>query len=204
MPQFDIRDPYEVKRLLRRRRLMGGDRFDEVWNGVYVMSPLADPDHQELATALSGVLRLLKERGPCSIFAGLNVSDRPTQWKKNFRCPDVAVYFPSNPAKRMKAHYVGGPDFAVEIASPYDRSREKFDFYASVGVRELLIVDRNPWLLELFRADPGGFESVGTSDSAESATISSRVLDLTFRLVDSDPRPSIEVYEPTSGRIWLA
>ena len=28
------------------------DRFDEVWNGVYVMAPIADNEHQDLADAL--------------------------------------------------------------------------------------------------------------------------------------------------------
>ena len=59
------------------------------------------------------------------IFPGCNVSDRPKRWKKNYRCPDVAVFLPGNPAEDRETHWFGGPDFAVEILSPYDRSREK-------------------------------------------------------------------------------
>src|SRR5262245_31867097 len=32
-------DPAEVRRLIRHRQKCGGDRYDEVWDGVYVMAP---------------------------------------------------------------------------------------------------------------------------------------------------------------------
>ena len=38
---------------------------------------------------------------------------------------------------------VGGPDFLVEVASPGDRSLDKLAFYEGIGVRELLMVDRD-------------------------------------------------------------
>jgi hypothetical protein len=41
-------EPTELKRLVRQRRDSGADRFDEVWDGVYVMAPLADNEHQSL------------------------------------------------------------------------------------------------------------------------------------------------------------
>ena len=55
-------EPSELKRLIRQRRRCGGDRYDEVWDGVYVMAPLADNEHQslglKLAIALSDALAL--------------------------------------------------------------------------------------------------------------------------------------------------
>jgi hypothetical protein len=41
-----VLDPAEERRLKRQRALTGADRFDEVWNGVYVMAPLANNEHQ--------------------------------------------------------------------------------------------------------------------------------------------------------------
>jgi len=42
-------EPTELKRLIiRQRRESGADRFDEVWDGVYVLAPLAD--NQQPAT----------------------------------------------------------------------------------------------------------------------------------------------------------
>ena len=35
---------------------MGGDRYDEVWDGVYMMSPPANDEHQQLVTDFSAVL----------------------------------------------------------------------------------------------------------------------------------------------------
>ena len=50
-------DPALSERLLAERRKSGGDRYDEVWDGVYIMSPLANDEHQEIATGLGGRTR---------------------------------------------------------------------------------------------------------------------------------------------------
>ncbi|MGO9918852.1 MAG: Uma2 family endonuclease, partial [Isosphaeraceae bacterium] len=141
-------NPVDLAHLIRERRECGGDRYDEVWDGVYVMSPLADNEHQQLGFDLAWAIKMgLGQR--IRIFPGCNVSSRSQRWKRNYRCPDVAVFLPDNPAEDRKTHWFGGPDFAVEIQSPFDRSREKFGFYAKVGVRELMFVARRPWSLEL-------------------------------------------------------
>lgn len=198
-------DPIELARLIRERRESGGDRYDEVWDGVYVMSPLADNEHQELGFDLAAVIKLaLGPAARARIFPGCNVSDRPRGWKKNFRCPDVAVFLPGNPAEDRRTHWYGGPDFAVEILSPYDRSREKLDFYGKVGVRELLLVARRPWSLELHRHDEQGWSPAETFDLASGRVLPSAVLPLSFRLVDGPTRPRIEVRKSDGGQHWLA
>ena len=199
-------DPMELASLLRDRRESGGDRYDEVWDGVYVMSPLADNEHQQLGFDLAGAIKLgLGQDERIRIFPGCNVSDRPKQWKKNYRCPDVAVFLPGNQAEDRDSHWFGGPDFAVEILSPYDRSREKFAFYAKVGVRELLFVTRRPWCLELYRRTGQDWGLVGKSEpSLESSLLSSEVLSLGFRLVPGSKRPRIEVSQTAGTARWLA
>ncbi len=47
--------------------------------------------------------------------------------------------------------------------SPDDRAREKLAFYAKVGTREVLLVDRDPWALELFRLREGRLAQVSRS-----------------------------------------
>ncbi len=133
----------------------------------------------------------------------LNISDQPADWSKNFRCPDVAIYLPGNPAQLKTAYWYGGPDFAVEVISPRDRSRKKLDFYAKVGVREMLLVDRKPWSLELYRLSDGELKLVGkvTPDPAQS--LISQVLPVSFRLLPGDPRPTIEVTQTEDSRQWL-
>ncbi len=197
-------EPGELRRIIRQRQQCGGDRYDEVWEGVYVMSPLADNEHQligfRLATVVATALGTLAQ-----VFPGCNVSDRPKRWQRNYRCPDVAVFLPGNPAKDRKTHWYGGPDFAAEIMSRHDRSREKFDFYFTVGVRELLLVDRHPWRLELYRSDKSQWNTDGHSavDDPSASILHSEVLQLGFRLVKGPTRPQIEVSRAKPKGKWL-
>jgi Uma2 family endonuclease len=199
-------DPIELARLIRERRRCGGDRYDEVWDGVYVMSPLADNEHQELASNLAAGMKFgLSHQQDVRIFAGCNVSSRKQRWNKDYRCPDVAVFLPGNPAEDRGTHWYGGPDFAAEILSPFDRSREKFDFYAKVGVRELLLVARRPWSLELYRRAEKVWKPIGTSEpTADSVVLKSTVLPLEFRLVAGANRPRIELIQTETAARWLA
>lgn len=200
-----ILDPDDQQRIIRRRQVTGADRYDEVWNGVYVMSPIADNEHQHLVTMLtSGLLHALGDDGVTRVYAGVNVSDQEVSWERNYRCPDVAVFLPGNPAQDRITHYLGGPDFAVEIVSRYDRSRKKYRFYSSVGVRELLLVDRSPWSLELVRNHNGRWELVGKSTLDDPTAIKSTVLPVMFRLVDANPRPRISIAREDGSNHWLA
>ena len=149
----------------------------------------------ELEIALSGLAHSL-----------VDVSDRQVGWEQNYRCPDVAVVLPDSSAVDCGAFYFGGPDFLVEVASDYDRSREKFDFYASVGVREFLIVDRAPWQLELYALLSDGWKLTGTATASNGLLLASSVLPLTFQLVApaSPGRPQIVVATPHGERRWFA
>jgi hypothetical protein len=188
-------EPGELKRLIRRRRRAGGDRWDEVWDGVYVMPPLADNEHQGLGLELAiGLHSVLGPDEGAQIFAGCNISDQPRRWRRNYRCPDVAVFLPVNPAEDRGTHWFGGPDLAVEILSRFDRSREKFDFYAKVGVQELLLVDRRPWQLELHRRVEDHWVLVGKMAlDAPGGGLPSEVLPVIFRLVSGAKRPKLEI-----------
>ncbi len=201
-----ILPPTDLKRLIGGRQVTGADRYDEVWDGVYVMSPEADNHHQRLASKLTGVIdQALGGGEEIDVLAGTNVSDRSDDWTQNYRVPDVAVFLPGNPAEDRESHWLGGPDFAVEVISPDDQSREKFDFYAQVGVRELMLIDRRPWCLELHRWEDDHWVLVGKSDlTRQLAALSSAVLPLTFRLVPGKRRPRVEVTRTTDAQTWLA
>jgi len=199
-------NPVDLAHLIRERRECGGDRYDEVWDGVYVMSPLADNEHQRLGFTLSSAIHAaLGSREDIQVFPGCNVSSRSQRWRRNYRCPDVAVFLPGNPAEDRDTHWFGGPDFAVEIQSPCDRSQEKFGFYAKVGVRELMFVARRPWSFELHRRAGQEWQLVGKSEpTAESLLLKSAVLPLGFRLVPATERPRIEVSQTEGDLRWLA
>lgn len=198
-----INDRSVEKRLIARRRAMGVDRYDEVWNGVYVMSPLPNLDHRYFATRLAGVIQSwLDLKGSGIVFAGANVSDRRRGWKKNFRCPDVAIYLNDNPAEPCGTHWRGGPDFAIEIVSPGDRSRKKLPFYAQVETRELLILDRQPRQWELYELLNGALVSLGTSTPENGQILHSAVLDLDFSLAAAAPRPQLIVAARDGAARW--
>ena len=202
MPKV-ILPPWDFKQLVRRRRRMGVDHLDEVWDGVYVMAPEGDIEHQTFSGDLYGILKVgMADREGAQVFPPINISDRD-DWRKNYRCPDASVLLPGNPAQNRRTHLFGGPDFAVEILSPRDRSRKKFAFYAKVRVRELLLIDRDPWCLELYRLRDGQYDLVGKSDPDQPAPLASAVLPLTFRLLPGEPRPRLEVARPDGTQRWV-
>jgi Uma2 family endonuclease len=198
-----VMEPLIAERLRAEREATDGAKHDEVWNGVTIMSPLPNNEHQLLASQLWLVFHmLLTETGGGTAFDGVNVSDREEGWLENFREPDVAVFLKGNPAKDCGTHWCGGPDLAVEILSPKDLAREKRPFYARIGVRELLIVDRDPWALELYRLDGGELGLVGLSTLEQPDSLSSAVLPLVFRLVPGTDRPALEVGRADGSQKW--
>ena len=192
-------------RLIAERQASGADRFDEVWEGVYMVAPLANNEHTDLQAGLVGAIRNALGWGtPARVQPGANVSDREEDWTHDYRCPDVVVVLSGSRARDCGTHWFGGPDFAVEIASTGDRSREKFEFYTEVGLRELVLLDRQPWQLELYRLSADGhFELVGRSDPAGSAVVKSEVLPVSLRLVAGPTRPQIEVVHHDGVQRWL-
>jgi Uma2 family endonuclease len=199
-----VLDPHFTKKFISQRRETGNDRWDEVWDGVYLLMPNPNLEHQEIAAGLTMVLGpVVQWPGLGRVFPGANVSDQLDDWTRNYRCPDVAVYLSGNPAIAHEAYWYGGPDFAVEIVSPDDRSRDKLDFYAKVGVRELLLVERSPWALELYQRQGSALNLVGTSKPDQPAALASAVLPLTFRLVSGAGRPVIEVVHTDGLQRWV-
>lgn len=167
-----IQDREVERELIRDRRERGLDRWDEVWEGTYVIMPLPNNEHQELVGEICRILKEVVRTGSGGrVFPGCNVSDRGRNWMQNFRCPDVAVYLAENPAVDHGTHWQGGPDLAIEIVSPDDRSFEKLEFYGSIGTRELLILDRDPWRLELYRRTDGGLSPVMANGVVATETV---------------------------------
>jgi Uma2 family endonuclease len=199
-----IRDPSTQRAILRQRANNQSDRWDEVWEGVYVVSPQPNDEHQEIATLLASIFAHIIDFAKLGkVRAGVNVTDRKKEWKQNYRCPDVAVFLNGTTAVNLGTRWLGGPDFVVEVVSKGDSAREKLDFYAKVGVRELLLVDRFPWALELYRLEAGLLNLVGTSDPSQSQILTSEALPLTFRLIPGEPRPRIEVAHSDGVQRWM-
>jgi Uma2 family endonuclease len=181
MPTARILEPLVVQELIRHRQKMGIDQYDEVWDGVYVVPPLATNPHQTLVGEYTTVLMLVvRLEGKGLVLPGANVSDRRRRWEKSFRCPDVVVVLNGGRAVDCGTHWLGGPDFLIEIRSPGDDTDEKLPFYSLLGVRELLIVHRDTRELQLFRHDGNQLALVGTGDAAHPGPLVSEVLPLKF------------------------
>jgi Uma2 family endonuclease len=200
-----ILDEYEAEKYRAAREAERPESRDEVWDGVLVVPPNPHNEHQRLVMDLCYAFCTVADRSADDqVLPGANVSDREDGWLQNYRIPDAVVYLAGNPARNSHTHWVGGPNLAVEIGSPGEDPRLKLDFYAKVGTRELLVVDRAPWALELYRLDAGRLLSVGRSDAANPAVLASAVLPLAFQLRDGTPRPTILLTHTGTGQTWTA
>ena len=122
----------EVNGWLERRRRLGQDLRDEVWDGVYHVAPYEHARNGIVAWALG-----LAVTGP-ALAAGLvpggsfNLGD-----PDDFRVPDLGFHrAPVTPAL-----YMPTAALVVEVLSPGDETIAKLPFYARRGVQEVWVVD---------------------------------------------------------------
>ena len=183
------------------------DRWDEVWEGSIVMSPMANNQHIGIGFKLCQAFAAVIDWNAGDIaFPGGNVSDRVQDWDKyNYRIPDALVVLANSLAVDHGTHWVGGPDLVVEITSPGEKPQLKLPFYAQVGTREVLIVHRDPWKLELFQLNTQQkLELAGESDITSSQVITSSVLPLSFQLIQGAARPIIVMQHTQTRQRWEA
>ncbi len=148
-----IENPELEEDLKSRRQAWGADGHDEVWEGVYFMSPLADNDHQDWVYEFSTVLgEAVKKRGLGKVYPGVNLAGSAENWEYDYRVPDVAVFLNDTAAENHDTFWTGAADFLVEITSPRDRAYDKLPFYSRLGVREVLILNRQKMGARTLRA----------------------------------------------------
>ena len=128
-----VRDPQpaEFEALLERRRRLGQDLFDEVWEGVLHMNPAPHSQHGRLEWQLAGILAPLAAAADLRALGQFNLGE-----EGDYRVPDGALVRPG-----QDAVYLPTAALVLEIVSPGDESWEKLPFYAARGVEEVLIVD---------------------------------------------------------------
>ncbi len=129
-----VRDPQpvEFERLLERRRRLGQDLLDEVWDGVYHMNPAPSGRHADVVQQLAVLLeQSAHEAGLAPMVSIFNLGE-----PGNYRVPDGGLH-----REREDRVYYQTAALVVEIVSPDDETWEKLPFYAAHQVDELLIVD---------------------------------------------------------------
>ncbi len=188
-----VLDPAAAEHLLAERRRLGQDRKDEVWNGTYMMSPDPTFNHNLIAFELCAIFTQVVKPLGGKAYPGGNVSDRAKGWEQNYRCPDVVVLFPQNPARNLNTVLVGGPDFAVEIISPHDHAHEKLPFYGKIKTRECLYIDSEEKCVELYRLNGDQMDLVAKLNSENGLSCESQVLQLRFQVKAEGSQTLLEV-----------
>src|SRR5439155_19396107 len=177
-----ILDPGESRAYIEQRQELGIDKYDEVWEGVYVVPPIATNPHQDLVLALAVIFHsVVMAEGRGRVLPGANVSDRRKGWEKNHRVPDVVVVLKDGRAIDCGTHWFMGPDFLVEIQCPKEKPPAKLPFYSKVQVRELLVIHPKTRRMELYRHDGQELRLVEPEDYRREKWLVSKVLPLAFR-----------------------
>jgi hypothetical protein len=114
----------------------------------------------------------------------------------------MALFSAHGPARDRGTYWHGGPIVALEVVSPDDRSREKLDFYAKIGTREVLIIDRDPIQIELFQLRRGELVSAGIIKPGDGKSLASGVVPFKYQLIRSRPRPKFKIIHAETGQEW--
>ena len=145
--------PPEVEAFIEKRRRLGQDSFDEIWQGDYHMVPAPHGRHGRLDAQL---LRLL---GPYGDSVGLTVTTIFNLGEPDdFRIPDYGFHR-DNP----DAVYLTTAAVIVEIRSPGDETYEKFDHYAEHGVDEIVVLEPDEERVHWFELVDGGYRETDRS-----------------------------------------
>ncbi|MBI4602105.1 MAG: Uma2 family endonuclease [Planctomycetes bacterium] len=183
-----------IEDLVEERRRWGAGSLDECWEGVWHVTDPSGP-HQRLAAMLWNIhWEVVGKAGKGEATISINVTDREHDWKQNHRCPDGAVILQGNPGRWIGAKrvaFLGGPDLVVEVLSEDDPTYQKLDFYRSLGVREVLVVDPDTSRPELWRLREGEYREVPPPAASEVTG-----------LVYAQGAGCLEVREPSTGRSW--
>jgi hypothetical protein len=159
--------PPELDALIARRRSLGLDTHDEVWQGEYHMAPAAHSSHGWLDQQVAELL------GPMARAAGLGGTGAFNLGEPDdFRVPDRGLH-----RTRPNAVWIPTATVVVEIESSDDETWDKLDFYASHGVNELLIVSAETRSVTWLALEKGQYEQARYSGllGRESAALADRI-----------------------------
>lgn len=163
--------PAELEDLIERRKRLGQDLYDEIWEGTYHMAPAPRWRHSALDDQLAQVLGPLAKRSGLVGGGPFNLGE-----PGNFRVPDHG-YLRGHPDP--EAVYVPTAAVVVEIVSPGDETWEKLPFYAARRVEELLVVDPEDHRVRMFALER---ESGEFAEADHSVVLGMSALDLEMQL----------------------
>jgi Uma2 family endonuclease len=149
--------PTALPDVLSYRKLRGQDKWDEMWDGVLHMPAMPNVDHQDLEGDLQAFLR---EFGAdpinAKVWHQVNLASMGG-WPHDYRIPDLVLLTRDRLHINRGDYLEGAPNVVIEIESPGDETREKFPFYADLGVPELWVIDRDTKEPEVFLLRAGRY-----------------------------------------------
>lgn len=146
--------PADFEALLERRRRLGLDHYDEVWDGIYRVVPTPAGRHVDVQQQLAELLgRLARAAGLHPRIGGINIGEIG-----DYRVPDGAL----QRERRMEVWHPTAA-LALEILSPNDDTWQKLPFYAAHHVDELLIVDPEKRSVDWLRLKDGSYDPIERS-----------------------------------------
>jgi len=181
---------------LARRRQTGIDRYDEVWEGVLHMAPAPAYEHQRIVSAIDRFLGPLCERTARGVLApGINVFNEASG-SQDYRIPDL-TFVAAGRRDIIAPDGIrgGGPDAVIEIRSPEDETYDKLPFFARLGVREVIVVQRDTKEIEIYRLT--GHEYVAVFRDPHG-WLRSEVLQLRFTLREPQRLIIEDLDDPTT------
>ncbi|MCW2608142.1 MAG: hypothetical protein JWO60_2835 [Frankiales bacterium] len=144
-----IRGPRpEVEAFLEQRRRLGQDRFDEVWDGVYVVAPDPTSDHGEVQGSLWSLIQQHAQQQGLRAVTTFNLGV-----EGDFRVPDAGLL-----PRSERGAWISTALLVVEVLSADDATFDKLGFYAAKGVRELLVADPDAHTVRVLDLQAGGVD----------------------------------------------
>lgn len=127
-----IREPdAEWTEWLAERKRLGHDRYDEEWDGLYIVTPGPGGWHQDVVAELTVILRSLAGAAGLRALPGANIG-RPGRFVQ----PDVVAL-----DRLEDSAFFPSARLAVEVRSPGQHPDEKLPKYLELGVDEVVLVD---------------------------------------------------------------
>lgn len=143
-----------VEAWLERRRALGQDGRDEVWEGTYHVAPHEHARNGILAMELAAVLREAARRAGLRAGGSFNLGE-----DDDYRVPDLGFH----DAGVTPALYHPTAPLVVEVLSPDDETYAKFDFYARHRVQELWVADPLERTLRCWQLREGAYREADRS-----------------------------------------
>ncbi|HUN79411.1 MAG TPA: Uma2 family endonuclease [Solirubrobacteraceae bacterium] len=145
--------PAEIEALLERRRRIGADTHDEMWQGVLHMAPAPLRRHARLQAQITTLLEPLARTRGLEAVADFNLGA-----SGDYRVPDGGLLAPG-----PDELYMSTAALVIEVLSPGDETWAKLPFYAAHHVEEILIVDPEQRAVHWLGLNHGSYQPIERS-----------------------------------------